>query len=112
MKSLPLRIGLSLWVFCLTLVIAVQASDESYALSRGQFWIEGWASRPSVSLAGDVDGDGRADLITFQPGGRAWVEVHLTSPLGKPTPWTAGPRPVRARWSRRDLWPIHGPPGR
>ena len=85
MKSLALRIGLSVWIFCLALVITVQASDQSYALSRGQFWIEGWAGRPSVSLAGDADGDGLADLITFQPGGRAWVEVHLTSPLGKPT---------------------------
>jgi hypothetical protein len=85
MKSLPLRIGLSVWIFCLALDITVQASDESYTLSRGQFWIEGWAARPSNSLAGDADGDGRADLITFQPGGRAWVDVHLTSPLGKPT---------------------------
>jgi hypothetical protein len=86
MKSLALRIGMSVWIYCLALDITVRAVDEPYALSRAQFWIEGWAARPSYSLAGDADGDGRADLITFQPEGPAWVDVHLTSPLGKPTP--------------------------
>ncbi len=112
MNLSPWHCGLPTLVLSLANLCGAQTSDRPFALSRGQFWIEGWATRPSFSLAGDVDGDGRADLIAFQPGGRAWVDVHLTSPLGKPTPWTAGPRPVRARWSRRDLWPIHGPPGR
>jgi len=70
----------------MALVPALYGADDALVMSRGQFWIEGWAPRPSVSLAGDADGDGCADLITFQPGGAVWVDVHLTSPLGKPTP--------------------------
>ncbi len=85
MNVSPWHCGLPVLVLSLANLCGAQTSDRPFALSRGQFWIEGWASRPSLSLAGDVDGDGRADLIAFQPGGRAWVEVHLTSPLGKPT---------------------------
>ncbi len=86
MRTLPISIVLAAWLMCTALVPALYGVDDASIMSRGQFWIEGWAPRPSVSLAGDADGDGCADLITFQPGGAAWVDVHLTSPLGKPTP--------------------------
>ena len=37
----------------------------------------------------DVDGDGRADLVAFDPRGDASLWVYRTSVLGKPTPQVA-----------------------
>ena len=52
----------------------------------------------------DVDGDGRADLVAFEPRGDASLWVHRTSILGKPTPQVA----ARERFGREGLAAIAG----
>ena len=101
MKTLPISIVPAAWLMCTALVPALYGADDAVVMSRGQFWLRAWAPRPSFSLAADADGDGRADLITFQPRGTAWVDVHLTSPLGKPTPGRRALDAVRSRRPRR-----------
>jgi len=71
-------------------------SDEAPAMSRGQFWLADWGWRPEFLLAGDADGDGLADLLTFQPAGEGSIEIHRTSALGKPT----RPRAAREGFGR------------
>ena len=61
-------------------------------------------ARPVNSLVADVDGDGRADLVAFDPRGDASLWVHRTSILGKPTPQVA----ARERFGREGLGAVAG----
>ena len=56
-------------------------AEDDYVLSAPRHWWRNWAVPPWISLAGDADGDGRADLIAVEPGGT--IAVARTSPLGK-----------------------------
>jgi hypothetical protein len=86
------------------LAAASACASDGYALSRGQYWLTDWAARPIFSLVADVDGDGRADLVAFDPRGDASLWVHRTSILGKPTPQVA----ARKRFGREGLRAIAG----
>ena len=101
-----LRLGLGGFSGIVTawLAAASTCASDGYALSRGQYWLTGWAARPVVSLVADVDGDGRADLVAFDPRGDASLWVHRTSTLGKPTPQVA----ARKRFGRDGLGVIAG----
>ncbi len=101
-----LRLGLGGFSGIVTawLAAASACASEGYALSRGQYWLTAWAARPIFSLVGDVDGDGRADLIAFDPRGDASLWVHRTSILGKPTPQVS----ARERFGREGLAAIAG----
>ncbi len=56
-------------------------AQDDHVLSAPRYWWQIWAVPPWISLAGDADGDGRADLIAVEPGGT--IAVARTSPLGK-----------------------------
>ena len=86
------------------LAAATASATEGYALSRGQYWLTDWAAKPVNSLVADVDGDGRADLVAFDPRGDASLWVHRTSSLGKPTPQVA----ARERFGREGLAAVAG----
>ncbi len=101
-----LRLGLGGFSGIVTawLAAASACASEGYALSRGQYWLTDWAAKPVNSLVADVDGDGRADLVAFDPRGDASLWVHRTSILGKPTPQVA----ARERFGREGLAAIAG----
>ena len=101
-----LRLGLGGFSGIVTawLAAASACASEGYALSRGQYWLTDWAARPVVSLVADVDGDGRADLVAFDPRGDALLWVNRTSILGKPTPQVA----ARQRFGREGSGVIAG----
>ena len=48
-----------------------QGADEKFRLSAPRHWWRDWAVPPWIPLVGDADGDGRADLVAVEPGGRA-----------------------------------------
>jgi hypothetical protein len=97
-----LRLGLGGFSGIVTawLAAASACASEGYALSRGQYWLTDWAARPVLSLVADVDGDGRADLVAFDPRGDASLWVHRTSILGKPTPQVAARKGFGRQGSR------------
>ncbi len=101
-----LRLGLGGFSGIVTawLAAASACASEGYALSRGQYWVTDWAARPVNSLVADVDGDGRSDLVAFDPRGDASLWVHRTSILGKPTPQV----PARKGFGREGLAAIAG----
>ena len=68
---------------------AAKGADEKFRLSALRHWWRDWAVPPWIPLVGDADGDGRADLVAVEPGGRA-ISVERTSPLGK---WVRDPEP-------------------
>ncbi len=103
-SALRLGIGGFSGIVTAWLVAASASASEGYALSRGQYWLTDWAARPVVSLVADVDGDGRSDLVAFDPRGDASLWVHRTSILGKPTPQAA----ARERFGREGLAAIAG----
>lgn len=47
-----------------------------------QLWYDGFAGGTEVPLVGDVNGDGKADLVTFTRGTAGWVVVALASGTG------------------------------
>ena len=61
-------------------------ADETFRLSAPRFWWGNWAVPSWISLAGDADGDGRAELVAIDPPGT--IAVARTSPLGK---WAEDP---------------------
>ena len=100
----PLGLGRFSGIVTAWLAAASACAGEGYSLSRGQYWLTGWAAKPIFSLVADVDGDGRADLVAFDPRGDASLWVHRTSILGKPTPQVA----ARQRFGRDGLAAIAG----
>ena len=59
-------------------------AQEPARLAPSQLWIGGVGSGDRIPLAGDVDGDGRADVLAVSTGGSAQIEVWRTSHIGKP----------------------------
>lgn len=55
---------------------------EGFGMARG--FIIGWYSAPRLALAGDADGDGRADFIGYYPPDNGIIDLMRTSALGKP----------------------------
>ncbi len=88
-SALRLGVGGFSGIVTAWLAAASACASEGYALSRGQYWVTDWAARPVNSLVADVDGDGRADLVAFDPTGDASLWVYRTSVLGKPSPLVA-----------------------
>ena len=104
MRTSPISIVAAASLMCTSLVPALHGADDALVMSRGQYWLTAWAARPILSLVADVDGDGRADLVAFDPRGNASLGVHRTSILGKPTPQVA----ARERFGREGLAAVAG----
>src|SRR5579871_973956 len=60
------------------------AGAAEVTLTPPQFWMQGFAAAPQIPLAGDVDGDGRADLLALNPLAEGNLEWARTSATGKP----------------------------
>ncbi len=86
----PMRTAGRVSLMLLSLVVlapsAVMGADETFRLSAPRFWWGNWAVPSWISLAGDADGDGRAELVAIDPPGT--IAVARTSPLGK---WAEDP---------------------
>jgi len=65
-----------------TLVSA--ASADGFGMTPEQFWHNPFGVNDWIPFVGDVDGDGRADLVAIQIGGDGDVAVSRTSAIGKP----------------------------
>jgi hypothetical protein len=61
-----------------------QSDAGDFVVSTDQFWTLDFAAPPRICVAGDADGDGRADLLSLWPQGEALIDFSLTSPWGKP----------------------------
>jgi len=66
-----------------TLVSA--ASADGFGMTPEQFWHNPFGVNDWIPFVGDVDGDGRADLVAIQIGGDGDVAVSRTSAIGRGT---------------------------
>lgn len=80
MKS---RAGLIAFAVCL-LSLANAKPAVTYGISQAQFWRTAFGSGAWYPMAGDVNGDGRADLVAISTDGRTEIVVCRTSSMGKP----------------------------
>ena len=80
------RVSLMLLNLVVLAPSAVMGADETFRLSAPRYWLDTWAIPSGISLAGDADGDGRAELVAVDPAGT--IAVARTSPLGK---WVEDP---------------------
>lgn len=60
--------------------------QSGFGMTPQQFWRTPFGSGPWASLAGDADGDGRADLLAVGDSGDSIIALARTSPQGKPLP--------------------------
>ena len=54
------------------------------AITPAQFWTTAFGTSPRLPMAGDANGDGRADLLSVWPQGEGVIDSTLTSYFGKP----------------------------
>ena len=80
------RVSLMLLSLVVLAPNAVMGADETFRLSAPRYWWDNWAIPSWISLVGDADGDGRAELVAVDPPGT--IAVARTSPLGK---WAEDP---------------------
>lgn len=52
--------------------------SDSFGLCQPQPWVLGFATSPTMVFAADVDGDGRADMVTVSPSGDTQIVVSLS----------------------------------
>jgi hypothetical protein len=72
-------------LLCLVAAItAGAAGGPDFGMSPARFWAGGFAAAPRIPLAGDADGDGRADLLVLYPQGEGIIDFAGTSAAGKP----------------------------
>ncbi|RYG37214.1 hypothetical protein EON81_07425, partial [bacterium] len=55
-------------------------------MAPAQFWRTPFGTDPWRPLAGDADGDGKADLLAYGASGDSVIAVARTAPIGKPFP--------------------------
>ncbi len=60
------------------------AKAANAAFTPAQFWSRGWGTPPRLPMAGDGNGDGRADLLSLWPENDGVIDAALTSYYGKP----------------------------
>jgi len=65
-----------------TLVSAARA--DGFGMTPEQYWHNPFGVNDWIPFVGDVDGDGRADMVALQIGGDGDVAVSRTSSIGKP----------------------------
>lgn len=54
-------------------------------MTRASYLASHWANGPRIPVPGDVDGDGRGDLVSIYREGDGVIDVQLTVKWGKPT---------------------------
>ena len=69
-------------LFAAALSSAAKASG--FGMTPEQFWHNPFGVNDWIPFVGDIDGDGRADLVAIQIGGDGDVAVSRTSAIGKP----------------------------
>jgi len=75
------RLGAAIVV---AVVLCSTAKADGFGMTPEQFWHTPFGVNDWIPFVGDVDGDGRADLIAVQMGGDGDVAVSRTSAIGKP----------------------------
>lgn len=93
---------LALCLFALGPSQTPKPAAPTFGISPAQFWRTAFGASGVNSwraLAGDADGDGRADLLATGPPGESRIQLAQTSPFGKPLPENTahaglGARPV------------------
>lgn len=64
----------------------VPPAVDTYGITPQQFWRTAFGIGSWIPLAGDANGDGRADLLAIGPGPETRIELARTSDLGKSVP--------------------------
>ena len=64
-------------------------------MTTAQLWESGFAASPRLPLVGDVDGDGRADLLALYPRGETDPGTGAHHVAGQAPLYRSGPRAVR-----------------
>lgn len=64
-------------------VQAPKPAADTFGISPAQFWRTPFGSAPWTPLAGDADGDRRADLIAVGHSGNSVIEIARTAEIGK-----------------------------
>ncbi len=73
------RVSLMLLSLVVLAPSAVMGADETFRLSAPRYWLDNWAIPSGISLAGDADGDGRAELVAVDPRGNDRGRKNLAS---------------------------------
>ena len=82
-RGLTWRVRLSA-VILVAISLSSAAKADGFGMTPEQFWHTPFGINDWIPFVGDVDGDGRADLIAIQMGGDGDVAVSRTSAIGKP----------------------------
>lgn len=90
-------------LLCLFVSANVHAQPRSH-LTTAQFWASGFAASPRTPFIGDVDGDGRDDILAFYPKDDCIIDLMRTSAIGKPR----YPTQARTRFGKDGLIAVAG----
>lgn len=60
------------------------SAQQAVRIAPAHLWANGFVSGGRIALAGDLDGDGKADMLSLSTSGDGRIEAARTSSVGKP----------------------------